>query len=173
MKIGLIPNTSKDDIIDVVTVVVQKFSANEIDYAISDTLLKLEKKFNKAVKNSEFLGNKKINESCDILISIGGDGTMLNTAYEARESNVPMLGLNIGKLGFLAEFDMESLDKFIEDLRTGNYEVEERMALEGNTNHNGSIKLFAINDIVIDPLNSSAESCSSSLITILHRILSS
>lgn len=150
MKIGLIPNTSKDDIIDVVTVLVQKFKANEIDYAISNALLKLEKKFNKAVNASEFLERKEISENCDILISIGGDGTMLNTAYEARESSVPMIGLNIGKLGFLAEFDMKSLDKFIEDLKTGNYEVEERMALEGRTNHNGTPNLFAINDIVID-----------------------
>lgn len=150
MKIGLIPNISKEDILDVVTILIQKLSANDIEYVLSNSLKELKMKFNKSINNSEFMGHKELSESCDILISIGGDGTMLNTAFEARESNIPMLGLNFGKLGFLAEFDMKSLDKFIEDLRTGNYEVEERMALEGWTNYKSEEKMFAINDIVID-----------------------
>ena len=150
MKIGLIPNTSKADILDVVTTLIQKFRAAEIDYILSDSLNQLKKRFNKTIISSVFLEHKELSENCDILISIGGDGTMLNTAYEARESDVPMLGLNFGKLGFLAEFDMNSMDKFIEDIRTGNYEIEERMALEGKTNHNDKTELFAINDIVID-----------------------
>lgn len=150
MKIGLIPNTFKEDILDVVTTLITKFKAHNIECALSDSIKDLKKKFNETISSSEFLNHKELSEKCDILISIGGDGTMLNTAYEARESNAKMLGLNFGKLGFLAEFDMKSLDKLIDDLRAGNYEIEERMALTAKSNHNDKIELFAINDIVID-----------------------
>ena len=150
MKIGLIPNTFKEDILDVVTTLITKFKAHNIECVLSDSIKDLKKKFNETISSSEFLNHKELSEKCDILISIGGDGTMLNTAYEARESDAKMLGLNFGKLGFLAEFDMKSLDKLIDDLRAGNYEIEERMALVAKSNHNDKIELFAINDIVID-----------------------
>ncbi len=150
MKVGIVPNIYKDNILDVVTHLIQELKSFEIDYIISSSLKYHQKRFTNLVFNSNFMDNIELCKNCDVVISIGGDGTMLNTAFEAREYNTPLLGVNFGKLGFLAEFDMNSIGKFIRDLKNGNYEIEERMTLDAYCNNNSDQKLFAINDIVID-----------------------
>jgi NAD+ kinase len=72
---------------------------------------------------------------------------MLNTAYEMRHSSTPIIGVNFGKLGFLAEFDLAGFTDFLQDIKTQNYVVEERMTLLGEC---CGKELFAINDLVID-----------------------
>ncbi|MCH7516549.1 MAG: NAD(+)/NADH kinase [Bacteroidetes bacterium] len=94
--------------------------------------------------------DKEIYEKCDLIISIGGDGTMLTTAYQAQFYEKPVLGLNIGKLGFLAEVDISQIDKIIKDIKNENYQVQERMVITGESVNYPVEKLYAINDIVID-----------------------
>ncbi|MBM9506062.1 NAD kinase [Actinacidiphila acididurans] len=69
-------------------------------------------------------------EGCELIIVLGGDGTLLRGAEFARASGVPMLGVNLGRVGFLAEAERDDLDKVVDRVVTKEYEVEERMTLD-------------------------------------------
>ncbi|MEE4546220.1 NAD kinase [Streptomyces sp. V4-01] len=69
-------------------------------------------------------------QGCELIIVLGGDGTLLRGAEFARASGVPMLGVNLGRVGFLAEAERDDLDKVVDRVVTKEYEVEERMTLD-------------------------------------------
>lgn len=81
----------------------------------------------------------------DIMIVLGGDGTILKAARKCAESKVPILGVNLGRIGYMAELELEELD-MLERLTEGTYRVEERMMLEAVI---GSERLFALNEAVL------------------------
>ncbi|MEW2222969.1 NAD kinase [Streptomyces sp. NPDC006990] len=69
-------------------------------------------------------------EGCELLVVLGGDGTLLRGAEFARASGVPMLGVNLGRVGFLAEAERDDLDQVVDRVVSRAYEVEERMTLD-------------------------------------------
>ncbi len=150
MKIGIIPNTTKENILDIVEFIVIQLKNNSLDYMISETLPKSFTNLPDEIKDSRFVNHNELFTECALAISIGGDGTMLYTAYEARNYNTPIIGVNFGKLGFLTELDDKNIAELIVDLKENNYLIEERMALEAHNLNEPDKKLFAINDIVID-----------------------
>lgn len=150
MKIGLVPNIFKDNIVEVVAEVCGKIEGKKVKVLISDSLSERFTDLPKSLQKIRFAANEVLFEECDFVISIGGDGTMLNTAYYGMKSNTPLAGINFGKLGFLAEFDLLGVDKLIDDLLRGNYEIEERMVLEAECSKGEVRELYAVNDIVID-----------------------
>ncbi len=70
-------------------------------------------------------------ETADCMIVLGGDGTMLRAARETRERNVPMIGVNLGTLGYLTEIEPDHLEEALDRLIKGDYERESRMMLHG------------------------------------------
>jgi len=88
----------------------------------------------------------------DVVVSFGGDGTMLTAARLLINSNIPIMGVNVGKLGFLAEYSIHKLDEAVKDLMDGNYRIVDRFALE--TTLHGEL-LYALNDFVIEKRHSS------------------
>ncbi|HCA85421.1 MAG TPA: NAD kinase [Streptomyces sp.] len=78
-------------------------------------------------------------DGCELLIVLGGDGTLLRGAEFARASGVPMLGVNLGRVGFLAEAERDDLDKVVDRVVTRSYEVEERMTLDVVVHNDGHI----------------------------------
>lgn len=78
-------------------------------------------------------------DGCELLIVLGGDGTLLRGAEFARASGVPMLGVNLGSVGFLAEAERDDLDKVVDRVVTKAYEVEERMTVDVVVHQNGNI----------------------------------
>jgi NAD+ kinase len=150
MRIGIVPNTTKHEVVKIVNTLISKLEEFGFEYVLSKSLLKFEDDFDSSKMNCEFLPHAELCNQSDIVISIGGDGTMLTTAYEARNSNTPILGLNFGKLGFLAEFEMKNLDELLTDIKNKNYYIDERTTLEAVCRNVKSDKLFAVNDIVID-----------------------
>ncbi|MFH8345766.1 NAD kinase [Streptomyces sp. NPDC018045] len=78
-------------------------------------------------------------EGCELLVVLGGDGTLLRGADFARTSGVPMLGVNLGRVGFLAEAERDDLDKVVDRVVTRSYEVEERMTIDVLVRNNGSV----------------------------------
>lgn len=87
----------------------------------------------------------------ECLIVLGGDGTLLQAARDVVYREIPLLGINLGNLGFLAEVDRQSLYPALDQLITGDYEVEERMMLIGTVYRGEEIvgSDLALNDIVI------------------------
>lgn len=89
-------------------------------------------------------------EAVDMVITIGGDGTLIHSAETAIAMDKPIVGINSGRLGFLTELEHYELDSLIQ-LVNGNYEIQERMVLEVNHHHKegGAETYLAINDAVI------------------------
>ena len=69
-------------------------------------------------------------EGAEVALVLGGDGTLLRAAEMARPCGVPLLGVNLGRVGFLAEAEQESLDQTLDAIVEGNYAVEERMTVD-------------------------------------------
>jgi NAD+ kinase len=84
-------------------------------------------------------GDPECLDGCELLIVLGGDGTLLRGAEFARASGVPMLGVNLGRVGFLAEAERDDLDKVVDRVVTKAYEVEERMTVDVVVHSNGDI----------------------------------
>ncbi len=149
MTIGIVPNTTKPRIWEIVKRLVKQLEANQINYLISESIKDVHYANDKKLNGAVLLDHSRLFEQSDLVISIGGDGTMLNTAYEARESQTPLVGINYGKLGFLAEFDITGIDELVNSFKTKEFVIEERMALDGKCNQVEET-LYAVNDIVID-----------------------
>ncbi|HEX5827162.1 MAG TPA: NAD(+)/NADH kinase [Candidatus Limnocylindrales bacterium] len=88
----------------------------------------------------------------DVLVVLGGDGTFLRAAQAAAEADVPLLGINLGKVGFLSMAEAHELEGVLEKLRTGQFALRERMALTGQilqAGRNPEGTFTALNDIVV------------------------
>jgi len=88
-----------------------------------------------------------LTEAVDVIIALGGDGTLLRAARYAIKWDIPLLGINLGRVGFLTEVEHESLEEALDRLAQGSFEIEERMLLDVIVNK--EIPLFAVNDAVI------------------------
>jgi NAD+ kinase len=69
-------------------------------------------------------------EGCELVLVLGGDGTFLRAAEFARNAGIPVLGVNLGRIGFLAEAEAEAIDLVLENVITRGYRVEERLTLD-------------------------------------------
>jgi NAD+ kinase len=77
-----------------------------------------------------FTSHTDLPADLDFLFSLGGDGTFLETVNLVRDSGIPVLGVNIGRLGFLSYISQENLAESLESVFSGNYDIEERMLLK-------------------------------------------
>ena len=94
---------------------------------------------------------KKTLEGCSVAIVIGGDGTILLAANEAAVAGVPVLGINMGNVGFLADVELAEVRKALECLIDGAYTIEERFMIEAKVKGKEDTypSLTALNDLVI------------------------
>jgi NAD+ kinase len=91
-------------------------------------------------------------ENYELLIALGGDGTLLRAAELARRSHTPLLGVNLGHVGFLAEADPVDLDVTTERILTGEYDVEERFTVAVDVIRDGEVAIrdWALNDVSVE-----------------------
>jgi NAD+ kinase len=91
-------------------------------------------------------------EKYELLIALGGDGTLLRAAELARRSHTPLLGVNLGHVGFLAEADPVDLDVTTERILTGEYDVEERFTVAVEVIRDGEVAIrdWALNDVSVE-----------------------
>ena len=129
---------------------------------LKESYFKLEKIFNKynievaiesisggmiGVMGMEF---EYLCENSDILVTLGGDGTLISTVRRSFKYDVPIFGVYAGSLGFLADINLNELEKFVANLVEGNYRVDERSILEAQFIQNKKeVTLYAFNDIVV------------------------
>jgi NAD+ kinase len=92
-------------------------------------------------------------ETTDALVVLGGDGTFLRAVRAVAEVDVPILGINLGKVGFLSKAEAGELDDVLARIVAGRFTIDERMALDGRILRDGQpiheTRHFALNDIVI------------------------
>lgn len=103
------------------------------------------------IKAQETPENFKGGEQPDLVIVLGGDGTMLRAARDFMFVDVPLLGINLGSLGYLTEVDKENIIPTLQKILNGEYEIEERMMLEGTFMRQGheAGHVRALNDISV------------------------
>ncbi|QOY53563.1 NAD(+)/NADH kinase [Candidatus Sulfurimonas marisnigri] len=129
---------------------------------LKDSYIRLEEIFNsydievmlekKSAQMINFEGEEfeKICSYADILVTIGGDGTLLSTVRKSFEFDIPVLGIHAGTLGFLADLSIDELDSFIQKIIKGEYKVDERAILEATViKDSKKVKMYAFNDIVL------------------------
>ena len=144
-----------------------RFFSDEFSIYIQHLILKLESENCKLYIHSQFIEflkqkidfnsnlnsfiNKEdlINEEIDFFISIGGDGTILDTIKLVEDSKIPILGINTGRLGFLSSISKDEINSSIEDILRKNYKIEERTLLKVNT----SVNLFGKNNYALNELS--------------------
>lgn len=91
-----------------------------------------------------------IPKDTDVILVLGGDGTVIQAAHDVVDCDIPILGVNLGTLGYLAEIDRHNILPALDSLMAGNYEMEERMMLEGrNGKDDEQTCQVALNDVVI------------------------
>lgn len=91
--------------------------------------------------------DNEVPKDMDCILVVGGDGTMIRAAREYRGYDVPIMGINMGKLGYLPEAEVHNLEESLEQIIYGTSQIEERMMLKGIVND--EIEAVALNDIVL------------------------
>lgn len=91
-------------------------------------------------------------DGAEVVLVLGGDGTLLRAAEMARPVGTPLLGVNLGRVGFLAETDLDELDTALDAVIAGRYDVEERMTLDAVARRNGDVlaRTWALNEAVVE-----------------------
>ena len=100
----------------------------------------------------KFLQDKEdIINDADLIIVVGGDGTILNTARTYVDSNIPILGVNLGRLGFLADVSVDSMASVVTEILNGEFIKEQRSLLSCQIEKNGKVisDHLAFNEVVI------------------------
>ena len=109
-----------------------KFSAMNVDVLIYEPLYEFLQKETglRPPVSGKFRGPEDLPADTDFLFSLGGDGTFLETVKLVKDSGIPVLGVNIGRLGFLSYISQENLEESLDSVFSGRFDIEERMLLK-------------------------------------------
>jgi NAD+ kinase len=108
-------------------------------------------------KTATFNSNETLINNANFLFSIGGDGTLLKAVTLVKDSNIPIMGINTGRLGFISSISAGQIDDAINDILKGNYNINERILLELKTkNKLFKDKNFALNEVAITKKDTSS-----------------
>jgi len=149
MIYGITGNKNKKNIPEILSLLLKHFERINVSYLLDDDLKIHLENTSEPAKTCK---REKVLKNSDVIISLGGDGTFLNTARLVGSSGIPILGVNLGTLGFIAEVSPNEVIKFIDDIEKGKYKVIDLCVLSLQT-PNGK-ELNGINEITIDKGNS-------------------
>ena len=102
--------------------------------------------------NKNYYDKKNITSNSDIVIVVGGDGTFLSVARLVKDYSIPIIGINLGGLGFLTEITLDEMYDVLDDIFKGNFTINERMMLKASIYRSGEkISSYSVlNDVVIN-----------------------
>lgn len=145
MRFGIIANRKRPNADQVIKRALNWLSANDHEYLLADDLREF------APKNGETISRKLLAEHCDMIISMGGDGTLLAAARDVAPRDVPILGINLGSLGFLTQIAADEVETRLAEVVSGRHQIQKRMLLEAVVvGDQSESKYFALNDVVVD-----------------------
>ena len=111
-----------------------------------DINLYIDKSSNNKNENFSVLEHKEYVKKVDIVVVFGGDGTLLNAARKYLNYDIPILGINMGNVGFLTDISTDNFEKTIKEVLDGNYKIEERNLVSAKFGNN---HLYGLNEVVI------------------------
>ena len=144
--IGLVLNTEKDNSEKISKEMIQLIKQKGLEYLLEkDGAKELDLKH----KRASF---KTMREKADLIIVFGGDGTFLHTSLNFIGTGIPLMGINLGRIGFLTEIETNELSEALDDIVNKNYTVESRNTLQVSIKRDDKVinNKYAINDVVIN-----------------------
>jgi NAD+ kinase len=155
MKFGIIGNLDKPELSKVVALLVSQLDRSGMEYTLETSLATLLEKNGVHFKLKKTGTREQCYKDVDMLVAFGGDGTMLAAARSVGAAGTPILGVNLGKLGFLAELAPEELQEAIGEVLAKKYVVEKRLVLQATVSASPGSVLHGLNDVVVDKSRSS------------------
>ena len=153
MKFALFTKLDSNENNDHIFSVFKSLDKHQLDYDVDSQSFDLISKLDNNDGDFNFSKVEKLSNEYDFVISIGGDGTILRSANEIGELSIPIIGLNKGRLGFLANSPIEIIDSIIDKIKNSNYRISERTIIqvefEGKTKN-------ALNEISISRKNTTS-----------------
>jgi len=152
MKVAIFGQYYQNDTRPIIKDIFVFFNRNNVELVIEEKFLKIlhEEKIVERQYNT-FSTHADLDKSFDILISIGGDGTILRAATFVRDSGIPILGVNAGRLGFLAKVQKENIESFLQIVLEKKYSISERtlLAIETSPGNTEIDITFAMNEVAV------------------------
>lgn len=143
MRFGLIANLKRTGAREAVAGFVAWANKHRHEFVLSDDLAVL------APTTATLVSRDEIGARCEMIVSMGGDGTMLAAARAAVPHDTPILGINLGSLGFLTQQRHEQMFGALDAVEAGQYRIEERMLLQTEVAGSASPLPCALNDVVV------------------------
>lgn len=154
MKIALFTNLDVIENNDNIFSVIKSLIKNKIEFEI-DINSKISKSALQSanIKEDNIKNFVELNDSYDFAISVGGDGTILNSVEKIGELSIPIIGLNTGRLGFLANSSLKNIEMVINKLKNNDFNISKRSIIE--VLFNGE-KKYALNEITVSRKNTTS-----------------
>lgn len=150
-RILLVPHPRRDDMQRLVGVVARQLAEAGIEAGVSEEFIEQHRDEGPALvavdPDSPAAG-------CDLVLVLGGDGTILRAAEWARAADIPLLGINFGHVGFLAEAERDDLQVTIDHIVRRDYRIQERMTLDIAAHHHGEVvaHTWALNEVTVEKI---------------------
>ncbi len=153
MKVAIYGQYYQNDTGPIIKDILSFFNKNQVELIVEKTFLKVLHEYKICDKNyPTFDSHTQLNSDFDILISIGGDGTILRAITYVRNSGIPIVGINAGRLGFLAKVQKESIEPFLQIILEKKYTFSKRTLLSVESKpRNKTLREinFALNEITV------------------------
>ncbi|MDG2344399.1 MAG: NAD kinase [Flavobacteriales bacterium] len=159
MKVALFGKSVKADSVPFVKELINQLKAVHADVFFNPYINNIAEEVLDLQSNNIFDLNSEFPKDLDFLISIGGDGTLLDTIPLVNDSNLPILGINAGRLGFLANTAQEEIALAVKALEDKTYKIDERSLIEVNSTNSSSPfgnSNYALNEVTIHKKDSSS-----------------
>ena len=148
MKIGLIINIDKEKSLLCARKIAQLFLSNNAEIALNNSL-KEKIGFDTDKNISYFDSDENVIMNSDVTVTVGGDGTIIHNAKFAAVNKKPLIGVNMGRIGFVAGIEQDEIEELIK-LLDGDYRIQHRMLLSVKLRHNSEEKEFlAVNEALV------------------------
>lgn len=159
MKVGIYGQFYHKNSGEYIQQLLELLDARSVEVVIEKNFLKIIHEHKSIDKDYSYFSTfKELDTSYDLFFSIGGDGTILKTVTYVRNLGIPIVGINTGRLGFLATIRKEALEESIQEIFKGNYTVSSRNLLQitASDNYDFNGVNFALNEIAVSRKNTTS-----------------
>ena len=152
MKVALYGQILQEDVVAYVRELLDELSSSGAEVSIEHNFLQVLKNNGLLEDFPSFTENTGLDSSFDLLVSFGGDGTILRAVTFIRDMGIPIVGVNTGRLGFLSTFRKEEVRQLVKEFVAGNFIIRERSLVEVHADYDipefGDMR-FALNEVAI------------------------
>ena len=143
-RVGLVARMGSPPVLESLKTVERFLRSQSVEVVLEELAAAMLDETDLQVCREEELGSR-----CDLVVAVGGDGIILGAARTLAPSGIPLLGINRGKLGFLADVSPDEIEQSVGEVLAGDYSIEEHFLLEGEVSVAGQEVPCALNEVTI------------------------